>query len=63
MSTATEKKKSTKKKDKKQEYSKEQYLNWYELMLRIRRFEERALQMYGHKKSVVSAMSISGRKP
>ncbi len=50
MSTATEKKKSTKKKDKKQEYSKEQYLNWYELMLRIRRFEERALQMYGQQK-------------
>lgn len=50
MSTATEKKKSTKKKGKTPEYSKEQYLSWYELMLRIRRFEERALQMYGQQK-------------
>lgn len=31
-------------------YSKEQYLRWYELMLRIRRFEERALVMYGQQK-------------
>jgi pyruvate dehydrogenase E1 component alpha subunit len=28
-------------------YSKEQYLEWYTLMLRIRRFEERALMAYG----------------
>ena len=28
-------------------YSKEQYLAWYTLMLRIRRFEERALMAYG----------------
>ena len=28
-------------------YSKEQYLGWYTLMLRIRRFEERALMAYG----------------
>ncbi|MBC6994965.1 pyruvate dehydrogenase (acetyl-transferring) E1 component subunit alpha [Neolewinella lacunae] len=28
-------------------YSKEQYLEWYTLMLRIRRFEERALMSYG----------------
>lgn len=35
---------------KKAEYSKEQYLFWYELMLRIRRFEEKALQMYGQQK-------------
>ncbi len=28
-------------------YSKEQYLSWYTLMLRIRRFEERALMAYG----------------
>lgn len=28
-------------------YSKETYLNWYELMLRIRRFEEQALVLYG----------------
>ncbi|MDX1939543.1 MAG: pyruvate dehydrogenase (acetyl-transferring) E1 component subunit alpha [Saprospiraceae bacterium] len=31
-------------------YSKEQYLFWYELMLRIRRFEERALVAYGQQK-------------
>jgi len=31
-------------------YSKETYLGWYELMLRIRRFEERALMMYGRQK-------------
>ncbi len=31
-------------------YSKETYLQWYELMLRIRRFEERALMMYGRQK-------------
>ncbi|NJC27475.1 pyruvate dehydrogenase (acetyl-transferring) E1 component subunit alpha [Neolewinella antarctica] len=31
-------------------YSKEQYLQWYTLMLRIRRFEERALMSYGQQK-------------
>ncbi|MCP3930824.1 MAG: pyruvate dehydrogenase (acetyl-transferring) E1 component subunit alpha [Bacteroidetes bacterium] len=31
-------------------YSKEEYIYWYELMLRIRRFEERALMMYGQQK-------------
>ena len=31
-------------------YSKELYLYWYELMLRIRRFEERALMMYAQQK-------------
>jgi len=41
---------SEKKKASKPAYSKEQYLEWYELMLRIRRFEERALQMYGQQK-------------
>jgi len=52
MSTATEKKKSTasKSRKKKVEYGKEQYLSWYELMLRIRRFEEMALRMYGQQK-------------
>ncbi|MFN7119462.1 MAG: pyruvate dehydrogenase (acetyl-transferring) E1 component subunit alpha, partial [Saprospiraceae bacterium] len=30
--------------------SKEQYLQWYQLMLRIRRFEERALVAYGQQK-------------
>ena len=31
-------------------YSKEQYLAWFEMMLRIRRFEERALMMYSQRK-------------
>lgn len=31
-------------------YTKEDYLKWFELMLRIRRFEERALAMYGQQK-------------
>lgn len=31
-------------------FDKTTYLNWYELMLRIRRFEERALTMYGQQK-------------
>lgn len=44
-----EKKKGTSKQEK-PSYSKEQYLEWYELMLRIRRFEERALLMYGQQK-------------
>lgn len=51
MATATEKKPTTRKKKKEDNtYSKEQYLEWYELMLRIRRFEERALMMYGQQK-------------
>ncbi len=49
MDTATEKKKSAAKK-KKTEFSKETYLNWFELMFRIRRFEESALRMYGQQK-------------
>lgn len=44
-----EKKKSPVKKNQ-PAYSKEQYLQWYELMLRIRRFEERALVAYGQQK-------------
>ncbi len=39
-----------KKKKKEVEYSKETYLNWYEVMLRVRRFEERALMAYGQQK-------------
>ena len=31
-------------------FDKDTYLRWYELMLRIRRFEERALMMYGQQK-------------
>ena len=34
----------------KQKYSKEVYLDWYETMLRIRRFEERTLMAYGQQK-------------
>ncbi|MAT55508.1 MAG: pyruvate dehydrogenase (acetyl-transferring) E1 component subunit alpha [Saprospirales bacterium] len=42
---------STKKNSKsKLAYSKEQYLSWYELMLRIRRFEEAALLAYNQQK-------------
>ncbi|PHN05241.1 pyruvate dehydrogenase (acetyl-transferring) E1 component subunit alpha [Flavilitoribacter nigricans] len=48
MDTAVEKKKRGRKKA--NQYSKETYLEWYELMLRIRRFEERALMMYGQQK-------------
>ncbi len=32
------------------EYGKEQYLYWYQLMYRIRKFEERALMAYGQQK-------------
>ena len=35
---------------KKASYSKKQYLEWYTLMLRIRKFEERALMAYGQQK-------------
>ena len=48
MDTVVEKKKRGRKKA--MQYSKETYLEWYELMLRIRRFEERALMMYGQQK-------------
>ncbi len=41
---------ATKSKKKKANYSKEQYLNWYKLMLRIRRFEEAALLAYSKQK-------------
>lgn len=44
------KKTSRSKKTQTPSYSKEQYLQWYELMLRIRRFEERALMLYGQQK-------------
>lgn len=42
--------KTKNKKGKKVSYSKETYLEWYEIMLRIRRFEERTLMMYGQQK-------------
>ncbi len=50
MDTATEKKTTRKTRSKKPKFSKEQYLQWYELMFRIRKFEERALMMYGQQK-------------
>ncbi|WP_373549170.1 pyruvate dehydrogenase (acetyl-transferring) E1 component subunit alpha [Haliscomenobacter sp.] len=50
MGSVVEKKASAKKSSNQVTYSKEQYLFWYELMLRIRRFEERALMMYGQQK-------------
>lgn len=50
MESVIEKKKKVPSPAKSPAYSKEQYLSWYELMLRIRRFEERALQMYGQQK-------------
>jgi len=42
--------KSKKGANKAKKYSKETYLKWYETMLRIRRFEERTLMMYGQQK-------------
>lgn len=46
--STTSKTKTTKKTDTK--FSKETYMQWYEFMLRIRRFEERALMLYGEQK-------------
>ncbi len=49
MATAAPtKKRATRKK--KPTYSKEQYLEWYTLMLRIRKFEQKALMAYGQQK-------------
>lgn len=47
---ATTTRKSGKSKKAAPQYSKEQYLFWYELMLRIRRFEEAALLAYSQQK-------------
>ena len=41
---------SKRKMTKKNSYSKETFLTWYETMLRIRRFEERTLMLYGQQK-------------
>ncbi|NNE29339.1 MAG: pyruvate dehydrogenase (acetyl-transferring) E1 component subunit alpha [Saprospiraceae bacterium] len=41
---------SRKKTGNKENYSKETFLTWYETMLRIRRFEERTLMLYGQQK-------------
>lgn len=48
--TATSKKKTSTRRTKKEKYTKEQYLEWFTLMVRIRKFEEKALQMYGLQK-------------
>jgi pyruvate dehydrogenase E1 component alpha subunit len=52
MAVATKKESAVKKAVKKESslYSKETYLKWYETMLRIRRFEERALMAYSQQK-------------
>lgn len=50
MVATNNKKAAAKKKTSEPVYTKEMYLYWYELMLRIRRFEERALMMYGQQK-------------
>lgn len=49
MATAAPTKKRVSRK-KKTSYSKEQYLEWYTLMLRIRKFEQKALMAYGQQK-------------
>lgn len=49
MATAT-KKKTTAKNSSKPSYDKETYLKWYELMFLIRKFEEKALMLYGQRK-------------
>lgn len=41
---------AAKSKTKKEEFSKEQYMEWYESMLFMRRFEEKAGQLYGQQK-------------
>ncbi len=50
MAVTTKPKKKTAKKAKASSYSKETYLSWFEVMYRIRRFEERTLMAYGQQK-------------
>ncbi|RMF02590.1 MAG: pyruvate dehydrogenase (acetyl-transferring) E1 component subunit alpha [Bacteroidetes bacterium] len=50
MTKATTTKKPSAKRKQQPAYSKEQYREWYTLMLRIRKFEERALMAYGQQK-------------
>ncbi|MEM9919928.1 MAG: pyruvate dehydrogenase (acetyl-transferring) E1 component subunit alpha [Bacteroidota bacterium] len=50
MTQVVNKAKSRSTKKKKATYDKETHVKWYTLMLRIRRFEERALMMYGQQK-------------
>jgi len=44
-------------------HPRERYEFWYESMLLIRRFEEKAGQLYGQQKIKVFAICTSGRKP
>jgi len=50
MSEVVEKKSSNKKLKKRMKLEKSTYLGWYEVMVRIRRFEERSLMMYSKNK-------------
>ena len=50
MAEVVEKKASEKKSKKRMKFDKSTYLNWYEMMARIRRFEERTLMMYSKNK-------------
>jgi len=50
MAEVVEKKSSEKKSKKSIKFDKTTYLNWYEVMVRIRRFEERSLMMYSKNK-------------
>ncbi len=50
MAEVVEKKASDKKSKKRMKFDKATYLNWYEVMVRIRRFEERSLMMYSKNK-------------
>ena len=50
MDTVLDAKPKRRSRRKKSKFSKEQYLAWYELMYRIRRFEERALLAYSQQK-------------
>jgi pyruvate dehydrogenase E1 component alpha subunit len=50
MSTIVEKDKTKKVKASKSSYSRETYLKWYEVMVRIRKFEEKTLMMYSLQK-------------
>lgn len=49
-SVVEKKKKAPSKRTSKPRYTKQNYLDWYEMMLRIRRFEEKALMLYGQQK-------------
>lgn len=50
MAEVLTKKKSTSKSKAKSKYSKKQYLSWFEIMYRVRKFEERTLYAYSQQK-------------